>query len=154
MELVRSVLRMAFQKHLTPYQTKQECTDPLEEALRKHCRKRRKCWFPAFSPFPTMFSVQSKTNCINLVTSYPFPKQQILDFSKLKEIADDNVKLHENGQKISKRGRKYCGEKEKLLIMGNFSFSHCVFKRLVLQKLKKPGLVWEKANCHLQMLLI
>ena len=23
---------------------------------RKHCRKRRKCWFPAFSPFPTMFS--------------------------------------------------------------------------------------------------
>ena len=23
---------------------------------RKHCGKRRKCWFPAFSPFPTMFS--------------------------------------------------------------------------------------------------
>ena len=23
---------------------------------RKHCRKRRKCWLPAFSPFPTMFS--------------------------------------------------------------------------------------------------
>ena len=22
----------------------------------KHCGKRRKCWFPAFSPFPTMFS--------------------------------------------------------------------------------------------------
>ena len=22
---------------------------------RKHCGKRRKCWFPAFSPFPTMF---------------------------------------------------------------------------------------------------
>ena len=22
---------------------------------RKHCKKRRKCWFPAFSPFPTMF---------------------------------------------------------------------------------------------------
>ena len=22
----------------------------------KHCRKRRKCWLPAFSPFPTMFS--------------------------------------------------------------------------------------------------
>ena len=22
---------------------------------RKHCRKRRKCWFPSFSPFPTMF---------------------------------------------------------------------------------------------------
>ena len=23
---------------------------------RKHCRKRRKCWLPTFSPFPTMFS--------------------------------------------------------------------------------------------------
>ena len=23
---------------------------------RKHCGKRRKCWSPAFSPFPTMFS--------------------------------------------------------------------------------------------------
>ena len=23
---------------------------------RKHCEKRRKCWLPAFSPFPTMFS--------------------------------------------------------------------------------------------------
>ena len=23
---------------------------------RKHCGKRRKCWFPEFSPFPTMFS--------------------------------------------------------------------------------------------------
>ena len=23
---------------------------------RKHCGKGRKCWLPAFSPFPTMFS--------------------------------------------------------------------------------------------------
>ena len=23
---------------------------------RKHCGKRRKCWLPAFSPFPTLFS--------------------------------------------------------------------------------------------------
>ena len=23
---------------------------------RKHCMKRRKCWLPAFSPFPTIFS--------------------------------------------------------------------------------------------------
>ena len=26
------------------------------EKGRKHCRKRRKCWLPAFSPFPTVFS--------------------------------------------------------------------------------------------------
>ena len=24
--------------------------------VRKHCGKRRKCWLPAFSPFPAMFS--------------------------------------------------------------------------------------------------
>ena len=28
----------------------------LFEKVRKHCEKRRKCWLPAFSPFPTMFS--------------------------------------------------------------------------------------------------
>ena len=26
------------------------------EKSRKHCGKKRKCWLPAFSPFPTMFS--------------------------------------------------------------------------------------------------
>ena len=32
-----------------------------------------------------------------------FPKRQILDFSKLKESADDNFKFDENGRKFSKR---------------------------------------------------
>ena len=27
-----------------------------EESFGKHCGKRRKCWLPAFSPFPTVFS--------------------------------------------------------------------------------------------------
>ena len=30
--------------------------DPDKEDFRKHCGKRRKCWEPAISPFPTMFS--------------------------------------------------------------------------------------------------
>ena len=34
---------------------------------------------------------------------YPFPKQQILDSSKLKEFADNKFKFHGNGRKISKR---------------------------------------------------
>ena len=34
-------------------------------------------------------------------------------------------------------GRKHCGEKEKLLITSNFSFSHSVFKRLVSQGCQK-----------------
>ena len=37
-------------------------------------------------------------------------------------------------------GRKHCGKKEKLLVTSNFSFSHSVFKRLVLQTRKNQGL--------------
>ena len=33
--------------------------------------------------------------------NYYFPKQQILDSSKLKESADDNFKFDENGRKFS-----------------------------------------------------
>ena len=33
---------------------------------------------------------------------WPFPKQQILDSSKLKEFADDNFTFDENGRKFSK----------------------------------------------------
>ena len=33
----------------------------------------------------------------------PFPKQQILDSSKLKEFADDNFKFNENKRKLFKQ---------------------------------------------------
>ena len=32
---------------------------------------------------------------------YPFPKQQILDSSKLQEFADDKFKFDKNGRKLS-----------------------------------------------------
>ena len=53
---------------------------------------------------------------------------------------DDNFKFDKNGKKFSKTVRKHCGKKEKLLIMSNFSFSHSVFKRLVMQTHKNQGL--------------
>ena len=40
----------------------------------------------------------------------------------------------------SLNGWKTLWKKEKLLIIRNFSFSHCVFKRLVFQTLKNQGL--------------
>ena len=43
-------------------------------------------------------------------------------------------------KKVLKMVRKLCGGKEKLLIMSNFSFSHSVFKWLVLQTRKKQSL--------------
>ena len=42
----------------------------------------------------------------------PFPKQQILDWPKLKEIADDNFKLDENGRKLSKWAENTAGKGE------------------------------------------
>ena len=72
--------------------------------------------------------------------NYSFPKQQILDPSKLKEFVADHFKFDENGRKFSKQVENTVGEKEKLLIMSNFSFSHSVFKRLILQTCKNQGL--------------
>ena len=42
--------------------------------------------------------------------------------------------------KSSPKGLKTLWEKEKLLVMSNFSFSHSVFKRLLLQRRKNQGL--------------
>ena len=47
---------------------------------------------------------------------------------------------------ISSNCKKALWEKEKLLIMSNFPFSHSVFKKLVLKTGKNLGLVWEKVN--------
>ena len=41
-----------------------------------------------------------------------FPKQQILDSSKLKEFADDNFRFDENGRKFSKRVENTVGKGE------------------------------------------
>ena len=42
----------------------------------------------------------------------PFPKQQILDSSKLKEFADNNFKCDENGRKFSKQVENAVGKGE------------------------------------------
>ena len=63
----------------------------------------------------------------------------MLDSYKLKEFADDNFRFNKNGRKFPEWVEKLW-EKEKLLVTSNFSFSHSVFKRLVLQTRKKHGL--------------
>ena len=76
-----------------------------------------------------------------LSLSYPITRRQILDSSKLKEFADGNFKSDENGRKLSKWVLlKTLWEKEKLLVMSNFSFFHSVFKRLVSQGRQKVSL--------------
>ena len=59
--------------------------------------------------------------------------------SKLKEFAEDNFKLDENGRKLSERVENTVG-KEKLLVTSNFSYSNSVFKRHVSQGRQKVSL--------------
>ena len=69
----------------------------------------------------------------------PFPKQRILDSSKLKDFADNNFKFDTNGRKLSKQVENNV-RKGQIARTSNFSFSHSVFKRLVLQTRKNLGL--------------
>ena len=52
-------------------------------------------------------------------------------------------------QKVIQTGRKHCGEKEKLLVRSNFSFSHSVFKRLLSQGHQKVSLCGNGLNARL-----
>ena len=56
----------------------------------------------------------------------PFPNDKF-DSSKLKELADNNFKLEENGVGVMGKDKKTLQNKEKLPVTSNFSFSHSVF---------------------------
>ena len=71
---------------------------------------------------------------------YPFPNGKILNSSKLKEFGDDNFKFVENDRKLFKQVEKHSGKKRKCSLRAFLSFSHSVFKRLVLQTCKNQGL--------------
>ena len=63
-----------------------------------------------------------------LSTLNPFPKRQILDFSKLKEFADDNFKFNENGRKFSNRVENNVGKGEIARYEQFLLFPHCFQK--------------------------
>ena len=63
---------------------------PEEEGFGKHLGKRRKCWKPAFSPFPTVFSTLSKRDIIILALFKRFRKQA-LAFKCLQYKASENT---------------------------------------------------------------
>ena len=56
--------------------------------------------------------VKVNTSILFRKTTQPFPKQQILDFSKLKDLADVNFKFDENGRNFSKRVENTVGKGE------------------------------------------
>ena len=68
-----------------------------------------------------------------------FPKRHILDSYKLKEFAETISNLVKMAE-CSPNGLKTLWEKENLLATSNLSFSHTVFKRLLMQTRKNLGL--------------
>ena len=76
---------------------------------------------------------------ISTLHPYPFPKRQILDSSKLR-VCRQQFQILWKWQQVIQRARKHW--EKNLLITSNFSFSHSVFKRLVLQTHKNQGLFW------------
>ena len=69
-----------------------------EKALLKHSGKRRKCWLPAFSPFPTMFSTLSTSKTIILATFillsanvFNLDQAEILSFGKDFNTEQSNI---------------------------------------------------------------
>ena len=55
-----------------------------------------------------------------IVIVEPFPKQQILDSSKMKEFADNNFKSEENGRELIRMGRKHCLGKGEIALYKQF----------------------------------
>ena len=84
-----------------------------------------------------MFSKQS--------VSEPFPKQSILDPSKLNEYADDNFKFDENGRKFSKQVENTVGKGGIARYEQFLLFPQCFQKTCTADTLK-PGLVWERVK--------
>ena len=61
------------------------------------------------------------------------PNDKILGQFKLKAFADDKINVAENFKFVLERVENMVGKKEKMLVTSILSFSHNVFKRLLLQ---------------------
>ena len=80
-----------------------------------------------------------------LTSCYFFPKQQILDCSKLKEFADDDFKFDRNDRKFSKWLEKTVGKGEIARYEQFLLFPH-FFQKTCTADTCKPGLVLERVN--------
>ena len=75
----------------------------------------------------------------------PFPNDNILDSSKLKEFADDKFKFDENGRKLSKCVENAVGKGEIARNEQFLLFLHC-FQKAPFQGASKGVIVWEWVN--------
>ena len=91
--------------------------DPKKAAFWKHCRKRRKCWSPVFSPFPTMFSTHPKLISIFLLIFILLSANALnLDQSKILSFGKELTLYHtiQTFNNSENKGFwKHCGKRRK-----------------------------------------
>ena len=74
-----------------------------------------------------------------------FTRRQILDSSKLKNFADDNLKFEENGRKLFKSVENTVGKGEIARYEQFLLFPQC-FQKVCLTEASKGVIVWEWVN--------
>ena len=82
---------------------------------------------------------------LSFISSCSITRRQILDSSKLKEFADDNVKFDENGRKLSKQVENTVGKGEIARYEQFLLFPQC-FQKACCPGASKGVTVWEWVN--------
>ena len=75
----------------------------------------------------------------------PLPDDKILDWSKLKQFADDNFKFDENSRKFSERVENTVGKGEIVCYQQSLLFPQC-FQKACFPWASKGVIVWEWVN--------
>ena len=79
------------------------------------------------------------------ITVWHITRRQILDSSKLKEFADDNIKFDENGRKLSQLVENTVGKGEIARYEQFLLFPQC-FQEACFSGASKGVIVWEWVN--------
>ena len=98
-----------------------------------------------FFPFREFSTIFFKSEIVICTFFNPFPNDKFLDWSKLKELADNNFKFDENGRKFSKQVENTVGKGEIARYEQFFLFPQC-FPKISTADTLKPGLVWERVK--------
>ena len=116
----------------------------ISDLIRKHCGKRRKCWLPALSPFPTMFSTLSQYSHNVSYSIIIFPQCFLLYHNSNSTIFSQCFLLYHNVNSII---FSQC-----FLLYHNANsiiFSHCFLLYQGQNSSSVPHII-----CHLRMLSI
>ena len=89
--------------------------------------------------------IWTSLNFCFVVKVWPITRRQILDYSKLKEFADDNFKFDENGRKLSKRVENTV-EKGEIACYEQFLLFPKRFQKACFPGASKGVIVWEWVN--------